>query len=172
MTNLDIQFIEFITNLRTPIGNLIFTFLSHIGDNMLIWFIILMLLIYKNKNYYILKYIIPISLAGTFLNNFILKPIIQRPRPFLQSDLIIPLVTETSFSMPSGHSMSSFLAATLLSFYFPKFKVFFYALASLIAFSRIYVGVHFLSDVVIGALVGIVVARIGLIIIKKTLTKS
>jgi undecaprenyl-diphosphatase len=61
-------------------------------------------------------------------------------------------------AFPSGHAATSFAGATVLSFAFPKLAPYLYVLAAAVAFSRVYVGVHYPLDIVGGALLGVVVA--------------
>ena len=74
-----------------------------------------------------------------------------------------PLITTpTSHSLPSGHSTTAFAAATILGAYFPRFRLPFYALAALIAWSRVVVGVHYPLDVIAGALLGVALGLLAL----------
>lgn len=91
-----------------------------------------------------------------------LKRIVLRPRPYLVIQGLVCLVPpENSASFPSGHAASSFVCACLLACSFGKKGVLAYAPALLIALSRVYVGVHYPSDVlagmVLGTLVGVTV---------------
>jgi undecaprenyl-diphosphatase len=61
-------------------------------------------------------------------------------------------------AFPSGHAATSFAGATLLSFAFPKLAPYLYVLAAAVAFSRVYVGVHYPLDIVGGAVLGVVLA--------------
>lgn len=85
--------------------------------------------------------------------NGVLKPVIARPRPELSG--VLPLVPlPADFSFPSGHTAASFAAAAALFFAKSRLASPALYLAALIAFSRLYLGVHFPTDVAAGALIG------------------
>ena len=65
-----------------------------------------------------------------------------------------------SFSMPSNHAVNAFALLTVFSFFYPQKKIIFYYIAFNIAFSRIYVGVHYPSDVLVGSVFGYLIARL------------
>lgn len=94
------------------------------------------------------------------LNDHVLKPLLERPRPFLALNTLDTLVTwPTSHSFPSGHACSSFAAATtfwrgLRGKNVNWFRWLTVILAVLMAFSRMYVGVHYPTDVLVGSFVG------------------
>ena len=88
-----------------------------------------------------------------------LKALFDRPRPplrYAEPKTLVHLPHDAAF--PSGHAATSFAAATMLSFAFPRFAPFLYVLAAAVAFSRVYVGVHYPLDVLGGALLGVLVA--------------
>lgn len=96
---------------------------------------------------------------GVIVTNLLLKNIVARPRPFAEIEALIPLIAKpTDFSFPSGHTTASFAVALVMLRMLPK-KIGIPAvvLAALVAFSRLYLGVHYPTDV----LAGFVVALVG-----------
>lgn len=84
------------------------------------------------------------------------KSIIKRDRPYVTHSSIQPLSVEGSYSMPSAHTSSAFATATSLSMVYPKWYVVVpsFVWASSVGYSRMHLGVHYPSDVLVGALVG------------------
>lgn len=97
---------------------------------------------------------------SVMVNNVFLKHLVARARPFDVIQNLVPLITKpTDYSFPSGHTACSFAVAFLLFRKLPKkYGIPCLILATLIGFSRIYLGVHYLSDVIAGAVSGIVLS--------------
>lgn len=144
--------------LKTPFMDFLMSKISAIGDAGLIWiFIGIVLLCFKKyrKNGIVL---LGSLILGFIIGNLILKNLIARPRPcWIQNDILLLIKNPTDFSFPSGHTLSSFVAAFTL---WRTNKVFGYwavILAGLIAFSRMYLFLHFPTDILFGiALAGFV----------------
>jgi undecaprenyl-diphosphatase len=93
------------------------------------------------------------------VNDYVIKPIVNRERPFLKyADVAAVDRRPESSSFPSGHAAGGVAAALVLSNALPAGRLVWWTLAALIAFSRLYLGVHFASDIVAGALLGFLVS--------------
>src|SRR3989339_2252506 len=100
-------------------------------------------------------------------SSFFLKSLIGRIRPCnVYSDLNVLVTCTESFSFPSSHAVNNFGMAMFFTKVFPKYKWSFFIVATLMAFSRPYVGVHYPSDAIGGALIGIIFGYIFAIILK------
>lgn len=102
--------------------------------------------------------------ASFFISDVFLKPFIMRLRP-VATEVITIAMCPTSFSFPSGHAAMAFAAATILSLLDANKKraVLYVGIAVLISYSRIYLGCHYLLDVLGGAMLGTI---IGILIYK------
>ncbi len=114
----------------------------------------------RRKREYIPVLLISIIAAAALA--FVLKYIVARPRPNL-----FPLEVKNSYSFPSGHAAAFFSALALIDSQFPKLKWFWCSIGILVMLSRVYLGVHYMSDVIAGALIGYVIGILVLLITKK-----
>ena len=95
------------------------------------------------------------ALGTTYVVQRMVKPVFRRRRPWVDRDVLVVGVRTTDASFPSGHSASSFAAATALATFYPKASPLVFALAGGVGLSRVHLGHHFPSDVVAGGLIGI-----------------
>ncbi|HZQ49192.1 MAG TPA: phosphatase PAP2 family protein [Candidatus Dormibacteraeota bacterium] len=107
------------------------------------------------------------SLAATYLVQVQVKPLFRRVRPFVNREARVVGVRPPDDSFPSGHSASSFAAATALAFFYPKAASVAYTLATVVALSRVHLGVHFPSDTAVGGAFGIGVGTFTAWLFKK-----
>jgi undecaprenyl-diphosphatase len=97
----------------------------------------------------------------------LLKRAFERPRPSVIDPAVHPLVAVPhSFSMPSGHAATAFAAAVAVALFHPRLRGPLVGLAVLVAVSRVWLGVHYLSDVLAGAAIGTAVAVAGWLAIR------
>jgi undecaprenyl-diphosphatase len=99
--------------------------------------------------------IIPVILLSDQLSSAVLKPLVQRLRPCVVLEGVNAITgINTSYSFPSSHATNAFAAAVFFSHYYPQNRWSLLFLALLSGFSRIYLGVHYPSDVAAGAALG------------------
>lgn len=99
--------------------------------------------------------------CATAVNNLVIKNLVARPRPFLTIEALETVIEPlSSFSFPSGHSCAAFAAAFVIWRSFrDRGGGWAWPCAALVALSRIYVGVHYPSDILVGAAVGVLLSR-------------
>lgn len=125
------------------------------GDLGVIWIILSFFLLTKGRHIKAgLMILLALALAS-ILGEGVIKHIVKRKRPFIKNNLIELLIAEpSSYSFPSGHTASSFAAATVFIDTNMALSSVIVSLAILISLSRVYLRVHYLSDVIGGALLG------------------
>lgn len=164
---MELQILHMIQNLHADWLNPIMIFVTKIGENGEVWILlsIILAIIPKTRK---CGLTMMASMALTFLlGNVILKNVIARPRPCAVDDsvkLLIPFPGEYSF--PSGHSSNGFAAATVIFAYYHKPGIAALLLATVIAFSRMYLFVHYPTDILGGILLGILDACLMVWLIK------
>lgn len=110
---------------------------------------------------------LPVLWLSMLTVNYPLKRIFRRRRPFIAFvDARVLGPTPKDFSFPSGHTAAAFAGAFLFGAHAPLWSPLFYGIAGVVGFSRIYLGVHYPSDVVIGAIVGGALAAAFLALIR------
>lgn len=156
-------------HLWNPVLDFIMALISYLGeDGILFIALIVVLCIFKKTR----KIGVTMAVSLLFMeiaNNLILKPIIARPRPFNYEgyiDFNYPHIAffdrvPTSYSFPSGHTASAFTCATALFMNNKKGSIPMYIFAVLMGISRIYLHDHYPTDVIGGAVLGILYGVIG-----------
>ena len=118
----------------------------------------------RRERRYALKALVefmPSLLIATTLVDYPIKYYFRRRRPFINVVRAIVVGRKPgSYSFPSGHSAAAFAGAYLVSRYYPRRAPVFYSIATLVGFSRIYVGAHYPGDVLSGGSLGIFFASI------------
>ncbi|MGN0447742.1 MAG: phosphatase PAP2 family protein [Acutalibacteraceae bacterium] len=181
--NFDLSVFEWIQSIQTPILNAIMKVITTMGDEGIIFIAMALVLVFTKK--YRKAGFTMLAALGIMLvcNNLVLKEIFERTRPFNlfaedsvkyalwggeNAKYVFPNIVEQphSFSFPSGHTSSAFAAAIAVLWYDRKIGIPTTIFAFLMGFSRIYVEVHYCTDVIAGAIVGTIYALLAVLIAK------
>lgn len=151
----------------------VLVFLTKLGDDGILWIALGLFLLIFRKTRKAGVTVLGALVVMMVCNNFVLKNLFARTRPFNLAEwkdwFVYPWLVEqpSSYSFPSGHSSSAFAAATALCVSKKSYIIVpGFILASLIAFSRIYVHVHYPTDVLFGALFGVIYGLIAIVVCK------
>jgi len=162
----DSEIVKGISLIRNNFLNDFFMGITFVSSKIIVFFFLTGLFLWKKQ-----KLVLPlwITLGLAVAVSFLLKVVVQRQRPFqLGIVSVLPVLEKIShaiwnFSFPSFQTMLVFCVIPVISKQFPKLKYYWIAFAVLVGFSRIYFGLHFLSDVIAGAAIGYF---LGIIILK------
>ena len=159
--NAELTFLNALQALRTPVLDGVMRFFTHLGDSGFVWLALTALLLAFRGTRRAGWVLAAALLFDAVLCNILLKPMVGRIRPcdiLTEVELLIPRPED--FSFPSGHTLSSTIAATILTKTDRRFGYAAISLAVLIALSRLYLYVHFPSDVFAAALLGLLIGEL------------
>lgn len=140
----------------------IMPYITKFADSGIGWIILALILLLPRKTRRVGAAMGVALLLGFLTGNILLKNIIARTRPFLWDPSIVLLIEKPlEYSFPSGHTLASFECATAIFCYHHKWGTAAFVFAALIAFSRLYLQVHYPTDVLGGALLGALWGYIG-----------
>lgn len=163
MNAAEIVILDFIqNNIRCGVLDFIMPKITVLGNAGILWIILTMIFLISKK-YRKMGFVMAMALIiDLILCNMLLKPLVARTRPFdVNTAVQLMISAPHDFSFPSGHTAASFAAVGAM--YLTDFRYWkpFGALAVLIAFSRLYLYVHYPTDVLCGAVLGIVCALLA-----------
>ena len=129
-----------------------------LGNGGIVWIIIAVCLTLTKKHRKAGFLVLIGMLLGLIIGNGILKNVVARSRPcWINKDWQMLISIPKDYSFPSGHTQASVIAATILTLYKKKWGIVVIPLTVIIAFSRLYLYVHFPTDVLGGALLGLTI---------------
>jgi len=165
----ELRFLDWLQTLHTPVLSEMMKAITHLGDAGALWIILAAVLLAFPKTRKSGAVVAVALIVDLVLCNGILKNMVARTRPFDVNEGVSLLITAPKdFSFPSGHTAASFTAVSALYFAGEKrlWKIS-CAAAVLIAFSRMYLYVHYPTDILGGIIVGVLSGFAGMAIIKK-----
>ena len=164
----DLPILDWIqANLRSDIMDVVMPIITMFGDEGIFWIVCAILLMFTKKHFKTGLGMGFAMMIGLLICNVTLKPLIGRIRPYdfqlqyLNTEIQLLIGAMHDFSFPSGHTIASFEACTVLMLNSKKLGIPATILAILIAFSRLYLYVHYPTDVLFSVVAGIIFGFIG-----------
>ncbi len=168
MAGTEFDILYFLQSLHTPWLDVFMKEITSLGDHGIFWILTgAVLLCFKKTR--IIGFCVILSLAAGFLvGNTFLKNVIARERPcWIDSSVPLLIHNPRDYSFPSGHTLASFEGAVSIWLYHRKWGTAALILAALIGFSRMYLFVHFPTDVLGGLILGVLIALLVHSIVEK-----
>ncbi len=166
MQELDRRTVEWLSGLDWPIVTPLMKGLTYAGGAAFIWIALGLVLAVRQRRPLVLVVLVVAERVSAVLDG-ILKDAIGRERPPVADPNVHALIpVPHDSSMPSGHAMMAFTGAVFLAAVAPRFRWWFFALATGIAISRVYLGVHYPSDVIVGAVLGAAVGAGAVVVLR------
>ncbi len=167
-------FYFFNVTLANPVLDAVMPFVTDKHSWYPVWAVTVIGLLWKGGRkgrWAVLVAILAVGLSDPVVSR-IMKPLFDRDRPCIAlEDVHLLLNRKTSNAMPSAHAANFFAVATAFSYFYRKYQVIFWFLASLVAYSRVAVGVHYPSDILVGSMVGAFFALFWIFLINKILQR-
>lgn len=169
ITDVDFKILDFIQeHFSCDFLNFLMPKITFLGNGGLIWIVMAIIMLFFKKYR---KTGITLGtglLEGVIVGNVLLKNLIARERPCWINETVNILISiPQDYSFPSGHTLSSFIVATIIMHHDKRMGIAAYVLAYMIAFSRLYLYVHFPSDVLAGVLIGIIIGTVSNVVSDK-----
>lgn len=147
----------------SPILDQVLPWLTHLGSHIVVILFIIFIWILTRQRKVFLRLVFLYGIQFVIL--YSLKFLVQRQRPpsfLLRPSTFTGLGEILDPSFPSAHTLYAFMMATLLAAWFPRYRIIFFIIAGFVGWTRIYLGLHYPTDVVVGGLLGYGITKIFL----------
>lgn len=168
---MEIEIIQAIQSIHSNVVLFLTTFVSYLSSWIGFVFILITLLLFARFRY-ALTFAVTSGLVSAVVN--IVKVVVQRPRPWVESETVANLLEASGYSMPSGHTANSVVIAVFLCYFIIRtlknkpLKISLCVLSGVyvlaVMFSRMFLGQHYLSDVCVGFLVGGLISVVAIVV--------
>lgn len=156
---MELQILDWIQTIHTDLLDRMMVLVTALGESGIFWILVGLVLVCMEKYRKYGLMIWATLLCGLLIGNLMLKNLIARPRPYtMRPDLVLLVKQPWDYSFPSGHTLCSFEAAGVLWFMNRRIGTAALILAGLIGFSRMYLYVHYPTDVLAGMILGLLIA--------------
>lgn len=170
---MEMNILHALQELHNPVLDNIMVFITSLGNAGALWIVLsIILMCFKKYRKCGITMAVALLIFGVF-GNVIMKNVFGRPRPcWVDSSVKMLVKIPKDYSFPSGHTSASFAGALAIYLYNKKAGIAAFVLASLIAFSRLYLFVHYPSDIAAGVMIGLLCAAAAFFIVKKIYKKK
>ena len=172
VTYWDLSVLDALQRFRTPGLDAFFSTITHLGDGGIFWIAaaLVLLCIPKTRK---LGFCVAIALVfDALLCNVLIKPLADRVRPYELRDVVLLIRQPKDASFPSGHAAAAFAVSTALACKRSRLAIPAGILATVIAFSRLYLYVHYPTDVFAGIALGALCGWLGFLVSRRILQKK
>jgi undecaprenyl-diphosphatase len=143
--------------LQNPVFDWLMPFITERNHWFPVWGVAVVGLLWKGgrKGRIVVLLIIPVIFLSDQISAHVLKPLIARSRPCVAlPDVHLLVGMKTSYSFPSAHAANFFATATFFNHFYPKYRWWYFTAASMVALSRVFIGVHYPLDIIVGGILG------------------
>ncbi|MBP5197546.1 MAG: phosphatase PAP2 family protein [Lachnospiraceae bacterium] len=167
MTAFEISVLDFIQTLRTPLMDRFMSAFTHLGDAGIFWIVFTLVLIAIPVTRKMGSVLAIALVYDLFICNIILKNLFARPRPFFENpDITLLIKTPSEYSFPSGHAATAFTIFFGILFFKEGKKllgleIFVLIMGIVLSYSRLYLYVHFPTDIIGGIFIGLLCGFLG-----------
>ena len=148
-------------HLTNPFWDTVMPYISSLARHGEFWILLALILLCFKKTRKAGVAMAIAMVCGYLIGNIGMKNLFARTRPYNVADVELLVAKLKDFSFPSGHTLVSFEAATALTVYHRKWGIAALVLAATIAYSRLYLFVHYPTDVLVGMVLGIAIALVA-----------
>ncbi len=174
MLEFEFKILDFIHEyMSSPVMDKIMCFFTFLGNAGWIWIALACVCLCSKKYRYTGIMLSVGLLMSLVVANLILKPAFARLRPFqIKEGIELIIAAPNDFSFPSGHTMASAICATIIFLQHKKMGIYAIVLATIISFSRLYLYMHFPTDVFFGAILGMLLGVLAVKIVRRYLPRT
>ena len=172
ITQWDLSILDVLQGCRTPFLDKFFSAITHLGDHGIFWIIFALALLCIPRTRKLGVCVALALILDLLLCNILLKPLVARPRPYVLREIELLIEAPADYSFPSGHAAAAFTAAAALTLRRSRLTVPVLILALIVSFSRLYLYVHYPTDVLAGIALGCLCGLMAWLICRRLPTKK
>ena len=157
----DLSVLDALQRCRTPLLDSFFSAVTHLGDGGIFWIALAAVLLCVRRTRRLGLCVALALIFDVLLCNVCIKPLVDRIRPYTVRDMVLLIRAPADASFPSGHAAAAFAVSSALAWKRSRLAIPAVILAALICFSRLYLYVHYPTDVFAGVALGALCGTLG-----------